>query len=141
MNPNLLEYLINHLFLPPKLPQREDSNELDGRNMLLSHVLESATIFEKLEREGASQRVQQCWRALRRMLQSTYDIHRREHISASVLQHAIRQMTPQGSFSLLIVCPSHQDAHDGYYPHLHQMSCAFTSRHKTQGLFFVNKSL
>jgi hypothetical protein len=97
-------YLINHLFLPPKLPQEDDSGDLDDEKALLLHISKSATAFlQMLERDGASQPVNQCWLVLQRMLRFMYGIHRRGQISAAELQRVICQMAPRGSFSVFSV--------------------------------------
>jgi hypothetical protein len=41
-----LEYLINHVFLPPKVPQEDDYNA-DYERLLLKVVLDALTIFKR----------------------------------------------------------------------------------------------
>jgi hypothetical protein len=100
MDSNALSYIINHLFLPPKLPQEDDTSNVDGQYMLLSHVAESANDFLRgLQDANVDIKDQQCWRVLERMLRQMCHIHRGTQLSPALLQKAVCDMNNRGPFT------------------------------------------
>ncbi|KAF8166617.1 hypothetical protein K438DRAFT_252777 [Mycena galopus ATCC 62051] len=94
MNRDSLEYTINHLFLPPKLPQKDD-NEAGLQRAFLNHIAESAKAFcEGLERNNVDDVVQAHWKLLDRTLRRFADIHGALNLSSESLQDAIIRMQP-----------------------------------------------
>jgi hypothetical protein len=102
MNPQALRYVINHLFLPPKLPQEDDSGDVSTQTAILYHVLESAKAFSDglSHSNNVSAQVNQQWQVLQRMLESMHRIHRGKHLSMAELQGTIERMEVQGKLTL-----------------------------------------
>jgi hypothetical protein len=92
-----LHYLINHLFLPPKLPQEDDSGDVFNQ-ALLSHIIESATAFTGgLVHAGVDATVLECWTFLGRMLRKMHTIHQGTQISAAELQRTVKNTEVRGA--------------------------------------------
>ncbi|MCJ1310407.1 hypothetical protein MMC25_004071 [Agyrium rufum] len=64
-----LQYIFNHVFLPPKLPQKDDSNSND-ENALIREVISALEVFRDSANPGAVERIALCIR----MLRSTLDL-------------------------------------------------------------------
>lgn len=97
MNSQVLHYVINHLFLPPQLPQEDDSGDIDSQAALLLHISESATAFaEGLSNTDVGTSVTPCWQILQKMLQSMHRIHENTHMSLAELQRTVENMEVQG---------------------------------------------
>src|SRR6266436_5065364 len=93
-----LTYLINHLFLPPKLPQQDDSS-IAGTRTLLHHVADSAAAFlETLRRQDVDIDVLHRWDTLLKALESMELLHQSEHIPLEDLRSSINNMKIDGAF-------------------------------------------
>ncbi|KAF8586884.1 hypothetical protein K439DRAFT_1552162 [Ramaria rubella] len=65
-----INYLVNHLFLPPKLPQEDDWTHSRSAT-LIQHVAESVTSFSLvLEQLDIDNSVRRCWRKMGDMIRS-----------------------------------------------------------------------
>ena len=94
-----LGYLINHLFLPPKLPQEDDSDPT-STHALLRHVSDSAAAFLRYQKaENAGTGVLSVWRTLYKMLQSMEKLHKSIYIPLECLRSAINNMEMHGKFT------------------------------------------
>ncbi|KAF8464517.1 hypothetical protein JB92DRAFT_2070410 [Gautieria morchelliformis] len=123
MDPSDIGYIVNHLFLPPRLPQGDDSrdmswpqcdepptatlsNTLRGhrkQDALLSHVIESARHFYQAVNHGqADQDARQCWRVLYKMLRSMRRVRHETSINSEKLQQVIQDMEIHDNLCLLI---------------------------------------
>lgn len=110
MRTQALRYIINHLFLPPQLPQEDDNGDLLNQTNLLAHVLESVNAFAmRLSRADTSDHAKQCWQVLRQTLESMNRIHSGSHISLAELQRTVERMEAQGRLTLIEVI---------YFPYL-----------------------
>ena len=95
-----LAYLVDHLFLPPKLPQEDDSS-LDGPQALLSHVKESATAFvQKLREKNVDGDIIRSWARLRKTFKWMDDLHVKGLLPLESLNGAISGMDVDGALSL-----------------------------------------
>ena len=95
-----LAYLVNHLFLPPKLPQEDDSS-LDGLQALLSHVKESATAFvQKLREKNVDGDIIRSWARLEKTFRWMEDLHVNGLLLLKSLHGAIIGMDVDGALSL-----------------------------------------
>ncbi|KAF8464761.1 hypothetical protein JB92DRAFT_3064074 [Gautieria morchelliformis] len=123
MDPSGIGYIVNHLFLPPNLPQEDDSrdmslpqsdepstatlsNTLRGhrkQDALLSHVIESSGDFYRaLNHDEADQDARQCWRVLDKMLRSMRRVRHGASTNPQELQQVIQNMEIQDNLCLLI---------------------------------------
>ena len=92
-------YIINHLFLPPILPQTDD-RDVECQEALLSHVVESANVYcQNLESSGVDRTVHRCWLILYKMLLSMQTIRQAEFIDQQELQTAVQNMEVDGTSS------------------------------------------
>ncbi|KAJ6561074.1 hypothetical protein DFH09DRAFT_1035925 [Mycena vulgaris] len=92
MHPATLEYIINHLFLPPRLPQKDDSL-LSLQKGLLNHISDCARSFcEGLRNDNVPNEVQARWATLRRTLENFASVHGVSEISRDSLQMIIIRM-------------------------------------------------
>ncbi|KAJ6485692.1 hypothetical protein C8R45DRAFT_997523 [Mycena sanguinolenta] len=92
MNQNELDYAINHLFLPPKLPQKADDDTALER-AFLKHIVNCANTFrEALRRDHVDIEVQTRWNLLHKTLVNFADIHSSGKVSKERTQQAIDGM-------------------------------------------------
>ena len=98
--PDSTIYIINHLFLPPILPQTDD-RDVECRKALLSHVVESANVYcQHLKNSGVDFPVHRCWRILYKMLLSMQTIRQDAFMDQQELETAVQKMEVDGtSFS------------------------------------------
>ncbi|KAJ6458143.1 hypothetical protein C8R47DRAFT_1246692, partial [Mycena vitilis] len=88
-----LDYVINHLFLPPKLPQEDDSIDPGLQRELLQHISDCAQSFcEGLRDTNVDDEVQRCWNRLQKTLATFAGIHATSHISEGSLEAMINGM-------------------------------------------------
>jgi hypothetical protein len=85
---NHLSFLVNHIFLPPKLPQRSDGSTEENR-ILLDFVVDCARTYE--EGVGHPQ-----WAVVTKMLENLQWLKRNGSISGNNLKSRIREMKDQG---------------------------------------------
>jgi len=91
-DPDHLTYIINHLFLPPRLPQADDSGPT-GTQALLQHVTDSADAFvEVLCHQNVDISVLRSWCTLHKMLESMAVLHQSEYIPLEGLHNSINYM-------------------------------------------------
>ncbi|KAJ7483146.1 hypothetical protein FB451DRAFT_1555198 [Mycena latifolia] len=99
MDPNGLNYIINHLFLPPKLPQKDDSA---FQHELLKHIANCAkSFYDGLASEDVAAETR--WAKLRLTLECFANIHESPQISRESLEAAIKHMQPDDVLCLHIV--------------------------------------
>ena len=95
-----LAYLVNHLFLPPRLPQKDDST-LGGPQALLSHVGKSATAFLKeLSEKNVDGGIVRSWTRLQKTFRWMEDLHVNGLLPLESLHGAISGMDVNGALSL-----------------------------------------
>ncbi|KAJ7614704.1 hypothetical protein DFH06DRAFT_1013871 [Mycena polygramma] len=88
-----LNYAINHLFLPPKLPQEDDSTDVGVQQELLQHISKCAQLFcQGLRDANVADEVQRCWNRLEKTLERFASLHAAPHISEESLIEAINGM-------------------------------------------------
>ncbi|KAK7031583.1 hypothetical protein R3P38DRAFT_3507220, partial [Favolaschia claudopus] len=93
MQQRTLDYAINHLFLPPKLPQQDDSDNGTVLREFLEHISHCAQLFVNgLERDDVDSDIQNRWRLIQRMLCNFADLHRIGGLSKNTLQSAVCEM-------------------------------------------------
>ncbi|KAJ7035584.1 hypothetical protein C8F04DRAFT_1000632 [Mycena alexandri] len=94
-----LDYAINHLFLPPKLPQQDDSTNADSQRALLQHISACAESFcEGLQEDGIDSRVRACWRRLRDTLLCFAHLHDVPSIDKNDLEAVVNAMGVSGEY-------------------------------------------
>ncbi|KIM76437.1 hypothetical protein PILCRDRAFT_649814 [Piloderma croceum F 1598] len=98
-----LTYLINHIFLPQKLPQEDDSSTA-GTQVLLRHVADSAHAFkDTLRQQNVDIGVVDRWDTLFKMLQSMEVLHQSVHIPLEDLRKSIDNMQMHGTLTFGLV--------------------------------------
>jgi Family of unknown function (DUF6606) len=94
-----INYIVNHLFLPPKLPQEEDVN-FQSQNALLSHVVESAAAFYRAANDAtADGDVCRYWSILHKMLSSMQTVRQGAYIDLQIFQRTVEDMCVNGTFT------------------------------------------
>lgn len=90
-----LEFIINHVFLPPKLPDKADENSQEKDSALLGFIKDSAEAYQK-QLEGPYPKWESCIKMLSSMaeLQSSYSLPK------AILIDAIGKMCAGGNNSL-----------------------------------------
>ena len=97
-----LAYLVDHLFLPPKLPQEDDSFS-DGPQALLSHVNRSVKIFvKKLRKKRVDNDIICSWARLQKTFQWMDDLYVKGLLPLESLNGAISGMNVDGALSPLL---------------------------------------
>jgi hypothetical protein len=88
-----LNYIINHIFFPPKLPQEDDHSHENDRALCLV-LLDSARIYQ----DSLSMAEQIRWDPMIKLLQNLYDFHELEILSKDHVKKAMERMRPGGTF-------------------------------------------
>jgi hypothetical protein len=123
-----IEYLTNHFFLPPKLPQQDDSGSA-RTNALIDHVTDSAAAFLNILEQDADVDVLRRWRTLHKMLESMQVLHKSEYIPLKGLRNSINKMEIHGGFISRL-----SSQHFVVLTQLSQISSPCTSPNKTPAL-------
>lgn len=86
-SPEALAYAINHVFLPPKTPQKGETN-IQGEHDLTSFLLESVVKFSQRCSKQESKQLQPVIRMLQRLMKVTpgMDGSTKKAMMASVIQ-------------------------------------------------------
>ncbi|KAJ6561052.1 hypothetical protein DFH09DRAFT_921131 [Mycena vulgaris] len=93
MKPEAVLYAINHIFLPPKLPQEHDGADYSVQRAVLEHLSQCAdTFFQQLALEDTEERVQAGWDVLRTTLEQFARLHENPNISKARLEQTINGM-------------------------------------------------
>lgn len=98
-----LEFIINHVFLPPKLPDKADENVEEKGSALLGIVLGTAKAYQK-QLPGPYPR----WNSCIRMLSTMGDLQTGKSLAGARLGNAIKNMRAGGNdfFASYAVCLS-----------------------------------
>ena len=99
-----LAFLVNHLFLPPKLPQEDDSSS-GGPQALLSHVRKSATAFLKeivFGDKNVDVDIIRSWSRLQKTFRWMDDLHVQGLLPLESLHGAISGMDVDGTLFPLL---------------------------------------
>ncbi|KAJ7497967.1 hypothetical protein B0H11DRAFT_1715437 [Mycena galericulata] len=96
MDQDALNYIINHLFLPPKLPQEDDSDS-SQQDALLEHISTCARLFCEGLRKDYVHHIDRnafaCWETLRKTLGNFGDLHNNtRNISHARLEKVMNRM-------------------------------------------------
>jgi hypothetical protein len=95
-----LDYLVNHVFLPPKLPQEEENDHHAKELSLLEFISTAADEFHRLLQEpdcGANQSAITTWSTVHRMLRASKDLHSSETLDADLTLKALLGMKVDGT--------------------------------------------
>jgi hypothetical protein len=94
-----LQYMVEHVFLPPRLPQSHDAETEQKDGTLYKFVAHSSQLFLKalVDSEHAPSRHDlQCWERLVNMLNIMASIHQEHQLSREDIKSALRRMRPGG---------------------------------------------
>jgi len=108
-----LQYIIEHVFLPPRLPHAYDT-ETEGKDeSLYKFVADASEYFvEALElSQGISQRDLQLWRELNKMLECTTRIHQLHRLTKEDIESALQQLKVGGKSMQLLACDHTNSTH------------------------------
>lgn len=86
------EFLVNHLILPPKLPQSREENLALAHDYLLKFIHEKAVEFERLC--GGDDR--RHWAIMVKMLEIWKETTQSGSVSPQILQRHLMSMQPNG---------------------------------------------
>lgn len=106
IEPASLTFIINHLFLPPKLPQRAESEVGDHNTALLDlcvHVAEA--YLEQIESwigpsVDESWELQDMWGPVVKMLKNFQSLENHNSLDAEAFKKKVRGMKPDGKLNL-----------------------------------------
>lgn len=86
-----LEFIINHVFLPPKLPQKADEGTGGGNAMLLKLIQHAAETYTRRIT------METLWKPVVEMLKNLCELESSDSHSASTFSNAVRSMKTGGS--------------------------------------------
>lgn len=92
ISPGALHFMVNHVILPPKLPQEEDRNH-DYELALIEFARRQAITFQS----EVSVESKSCWAGIVKMLTTWLEINAHELISKEALTRATTALHPEGS--------------------------------------------
>lgn len=87
-----LDYIIHHVFLPPKLPQKDDSG-VEKTNALIEMVLAATSLLQDHLPEQERSEWNPCMKMMRNMLELK---NQSGHLIAKKLKRALRNMADGG---------------------------------------------
>jgi hypothetical protein len=102
-----LQYIIEHVFLPPKLPQSYDAEIEQKDESLYKFVAEASEYFvEALEvsPHGVNQRDLQLWQELNKMLECTTRVHELHRLTKEDIETALQQLEVGGKSVQFLAC-------------------------------------
>jgi hypothetical protein len=94
-----LNYIINHVFLPLKLPQKHDADSSRKDGVLLSYVAETARSFcAKLGSSGNDTILSAlpAWQVATRMLENAAHLHQQQYLLEAEVEAALVGMRKNG---------------------------------------------
>ncbi|THU98150.1 hypothetical protein K435DRAFT_721087 [Dendrothele bispora CBS 962.96] len=94
-----LEYVVNHVFLPPKLPQKDDYT-ISNEEFLCKTVHQSAVKY--LRSKHVAQKNVAAWRAVVKMLDNLVKCHSQEGLTAEGIEYALGEMEGGSVLAYLI---------------------------------------
>jgi len=101
LNPEALAYVIDHVFLPPKLPESDDT-EASHERVLLQHVHSTLKAFQQLHHDvggGVSDRLQGVARCIL-MVQRMISVRVDGALDAARLDKELKEMESGGMLLL-----------------------------------------
>ena len=99
LNEESLVFIINHVFLPPKLPANSDCTPENEASLIRVFKDCAETFARRLERQGNSRRA---WDVVTRMLASAALLHGRGTVEGDELHKRIANMTAGGEQNGLV---------------------------------------
>ncbi|KAK7442560.1 hypothetical protein VKT23_016158 [Stygiomarasmius scandens] len=98
-----LQYIVNHVFMPPKLPEKDDYT-IENEHALCKSILDSANRYyeEMVDKDGYGSVNEQRWKALLDMLKYIEISQKFEIVSINSVEEALRTMT-EGSVRALLI--------------------------------------
>jgi hypothetical protein len=96
-----ITYMINHVFLPLKLPHKYEADSSLKDATLLSYTAQVAQSFLntlELSIDRTTFLVSRRWRTLVRMLENTAFLHRQQYLTRGEVEKVLREMRLDGQF-------------------------------------------
>lgn len=94
-----LQYMIYHVFLPPKIPQENDSNGVRKDHALLQFTAAAAHEFLSLLRRTRHEHdaiYVMTWKRIAKLLETMSDLHREGPLAKEDVALALRNMEVEG---------------------------------------------
>lgn len=91
--PEALDFMVNHIVLPPKLPQADDRNH-DNELALIAFARDQAIAFQN----DVSAESRPCWTGIVKMLTTWLEVNAHGSISKTALTRAITALCLKGSY-------------------------------------------
>jgi hypothetical protein len=88
---SILQYLINHIFIPPKLPQEEDYSE-EAERRLCQHVYQAGLDYDALRVPDQESR----WPRFLKTLQMIHECHSSGQFSLDAIRDTMAAMEQGG---------------------------------------------
>jgi hypothetical protein len=129
---NVLQYLTRHVFLPPQLPQEDESNGSRMDHCLLSQVERASRCFiESLHEPDESTSVGTIanWKRARKMLREMSNLHQDQFLIKKDLLFALKQMETGGKYSAPLRHPTNLYATQTSSPYIlhHKMPASYSA--------------
>jgi hypothetical protein len=97
-----LQYIIHHIFLPPRLPGESDSGIFHQEDSIILRLVSyvSRTFLEALmsSRDGTTDTGIQAWNIMTKTFENATSIHQRGYLTKGDIVSALRKMEPRGLF-------------------------------------------
>lgn len=96
LSPAALDFMVNHIVLPPKLPQADDTNH-KYELALVEFARDQAVAFQK----DVSPESRSCWAGIVKMLTTWLKVNAHGSISKTGLMKSVAALNLQGSYSCI----------------------------------------
>ncbi|KAG8806844.1 hypothetical protein FRC18_005868, partial [Serendipita sp. 400] len=89
-----LQWIIEHVFLPPRLPQKSDPEFVRKEIALLNALVNASDSFlDMLQRMGVAQTTLKTWGYIQTMLRNMAYLHNSESFSQGIIEKLLREMS------------------------------------------------
>ncbi|PVF91589.1 hypothetical protein CPB86DRAFT_820360 [Serendipita vermifera] len=104
ISPEHLTYIINHVFLPLKLPHEYDPKSPLKDAVLAGYIAEAAQSFRDILKSTGGEKADTTWNILERMLLNVANLHKEEYLNKLDVETALENMRTDDVIPLYIAC-------------------------------------
>jgi hypothetical protein len=94
-----LTYIIDHVFLPLKLPQKYDPDSPSKDAALAQYIAETAQSFRATLESPGNEEAVRTWKILEKMLNNVAILHRKSHLIEEDVEAALVTMRTEGKLA------------------------------------------
>jgi hypothetical protein len=94
-----LTYVIDHVFLPLKLPEEHDPKSTVKDTILANYIMKASQSFCDTLKSSQDELALSTWKMLNKMLRNVSHLHREDRLRKAEVQAALLNMQTNGMFT------------------------------------------